>query len=79
MKYFFIIKLKKKTVIAEKTTSLKKCPPSAILIRPRRNPNIIDKYTYFKLFETKYNTINENPTAASPETKEQFDVHASLI
>ena len=37
-RFFVDIKLNKKTIIAEKTTSLRKCPPSAILIKPRIKP-----------------------------------------
>ena len=52
--------------------SLKKCPPSKILIVPRKNPEIKANQKKISFFVIKYNPINENPTEASPETNEQF-------
>ena len=62
---------------AASITSLRKCPPSRILIKPKIDPknSAIQKNILF--FVMKNKTIIEKPTAASPETKEQLELQAS--
>ena len=59
-----------------KRMSLTKCPPSIILINPKNRPTNKDDQRKKLFFVTKYRTIKEKPTEASPETKEQFVLHA---
>ena len=59
--------------------SLTKCPPSIILINPKIAPKNNDNQINISFLVKKYNIIIENPTEASPDTKEQFVLHESDI
>ena len=64
------------TAIKEKTTSLKKCPPCAIRVRPIKPPAIkpVKSQNWRRLLTPNMpKDMSENPTAACPLTNEQFD------
>ena len=63
----------------EINTSLIKCPPSSILIVPNKRPKKRESQRYSVFFVIKKRAIIENPTDASPETKEQFLIQESEI
>ena len=58
-------------------TSLKKCPPSKILVAPNRHPKHTAIQKNILIFVIKNNAIIEKPTDESPDTKEQFVLQES--
>ena len=59
--------------------SLKKWPPAIILIKPNTKPETTLAQRNIIFLVIKYRIIIENPTEASPETKEQLLPQASVI
>ena len=59
-------------------TSLRKCPPAIIRIKPKRIPETRLKQRNKTFLVIRYKITIEKPTEESPDTKEQLDLQALL-